>query len=158
MTAISNAARALARFRVYLIDTNVISEARKRERADPGVIDFLRRATDSEDALYLSVVTIGELRRGIELIRHRGDEPQATLLEQWIQTVLTEYEDQILTFDADTAQVWGRLRVPHPEHEIDKQIAAIALTHDLTVVTRNVRHFQSTGVRLLNPFSDQQKS
>lgn len=138
---------------MYLIDTNVISEARKRERADPSVRDFLRTAARREDALYLSVVTIGELRRGVELIRHRGDEPQAAQLERWMRTVLRDHDGRILAFDADAAQVWGRLRVPHPEHELDKQIAAIALVHDLTVVTRNVRHFQASGVRLLNPFS-----
>lgn len=139
---------------MYLIDTNVISEARKRERADAGVVSFLREAAARDAAVYLSVVTIGELRRGIELIRHRGDEPQATLLERWLRTVLRDYEDQILPFNADAAQVWGRLRVPHPEHELDKQIAATALVHDLTVVTRNVQHFRATGVRLLNPFSN----
>ena len=138
---------------MYLIDTNVISEARKRERADPGVLAFLREAAALDEAVYLSVVTIGELRRGIELIRHRGDEPQATLLERWLRTVQRDYEDQILAFDADAAQVWGRLRVPHPEHELDKQIAATALVHDLTVVTRNAQHFRASGVRLLNPFS-----
>jgi len=143
---------------MYLVDTNVISEARKRERADPGVSAFFRTAATQDQALYLSVVTIGELRRGIELIRHRGDEPQAVLLELWMHTVISEYGDQILTFDADAAQVWGRLRVPHPEHELDKQIAATALVHDLTVVTRNVRHFRASGVKLLNPFRDQAPS
>jgi predicted nucleic acid-binding protein len=140
---------------VYLIDTNVISEARKRERADPGVLGFFRTAAARDEALYLSVVTIGELRRGVELIRHRGDEPQARLLERWMGSVLRDYETQILAFDADAAQVWGRLRVPHPEHELDKQIAAIALVHDLTVVTRNVQHFKPSGVKLLDPFSRQ---
>ena len=70
-----------------------------------------------------------------------------------MHNVLRDYENQILTFDADAAQVWGRLRVPHPEHELDKQIAAIALVHDLTVVTRNVQHFRASGVKLLDPFS-----
>jgi predicted nucleic acid-binding protein len=152
MTPTSIGSKALARLRVYLIDTNVLSEARKRERAHPGVVSFLREAAALDEAVYLSVVTIGELRRGIELIRHRGDEPQATLLERWLRTVLRDYEDQILAFDADAAQVWGRLRVPHAEHELDKQIAATALVHDLTVVTRNVQHFRASGVRLLNPF------
>jgi predicted nucleic acid-binding protein len=138
---------------VYLIDTNVISEARKRERANPGVVAFLREAAARDEAVYLSVVTIGEPRRGIELIRHRGDKPQATLLERWLGTVLRDYEHQILAFDAEAAQVWGRLRVPNPEHELDKQIAATALVHDLTVVTRNEPHFRATGVRVLNPFS-----
>lgn len=138
---------------MYLIDMNVISEARKRERANPGAVAFLREAAARDEAVYLSVVTIGELRRGVDLIRHRGDEAQAQLLEQWLQSVLLDYEDQILAFDADAAQVWGRLCVPHPEHELDKQIAATALVHDLTVVTRNVQHFSTSGVRLLNPFS-----
>ena len=140
---------------MYLIDTNVISEARKRERADPRVASFLRGAAARDEALYLSAITVGELRRGVELIRHRGDEPQAQLLERWMRNVLRDYQNQILTFDADAAQVWGRLRVPHPEHELDKQIAAIALVHDLTVVTRNVQHFRAGGVKLLNPFSNQ---
>ena len=140
---------------MYLIDTNVISEARKRERADPGVLTFFRTAAARDEALYLSVITIGELRRGVELIRHRGDEPQARLLERWMGSVLRDYESQILGFDVDAAQVWGRLRVPHPEHELDKQIAAIALVHDLTVVTRNVQHFRSSGVKLLDPFNRQ---
>ena len=71
-----------------------------------------------------------------------------------MQEVVEGYRDFILPFDLDAAQVWGRLRVPSPEHTLDKQIAATALIHDLTLVTRNVADFQRTGVRLLNPFSD----
>ena len=138
---------------MYLIDTNVISEARKKDKADAGVLAFFRGVTSRAEPLYLSVVTVGELRRGVELIRHRGDIPQADLLEHWLQTILKNYQDNILGFDAEAAQVWGKLRVPNPEHELDKQIAATALVHDLTVATRNVVHFQATGARLLNPFS-----
>ena len=138
---------------MYLIDTNVISEARKKDNADAGVLAFFRGVASRAEPLYLSVVTVGELRRGVELIRHRGDAPQADLLERWLQTVLTNYQDNILGFDAEAAQVWGKLRVPNPENELDKQIAATALVHDLTVVTRNVMHLQATGARLLNPFS-----
>ena len=137
---------------VYLIDTNIISEARKKDKADLGVRRFLARVMAEEVPIYLSVVTIGELRRGIELIRHRGDAPQAQQLEAWLQTVLTEYADCILPMDEEIAQIWGRLRVPHPEHALDKQIAATALIHSLTVVTRNQRDFEATGVRVLNPF------
>lgn len=138
---------------VYLIDTNVISEARKSVKADPGVTAFFRKAARHDEALFLSVVTVGELRRGVELIRYRGDAPQADLLERWLVRVLDEHRHQILEFDADAAQVWGRLRVPDPAHPIDKQIAAIALVHDLTVVTRNVADFLPVGgVRVLNPF------
>jgi toxin FitB len=138
---------------MYLIDTNVISEVRKREKANPGVLAFFSQAATRDEAVYLSVITVGELRRGVELIRHRGDEPQAKLLERWLQRVLQEHKHNILEFDVDAAQVWGKLRVPHHEHELDKQIAATALVHDLTIVTRNDAHFRATGVRLLNPFT-----
>lgn len=137
---------------MYLIDTNVISEARKQDKADPGVRRFLARMEAEEMPVYLSVVTIGELRRGVELIRHRGDAPQAQQLEAWLQTVLSEYADCILPMDEDIAQLWGRLRVPHAEHALDKQIAATALIHNLTVVTRNQRDFEATGVPVINPF------
>lgn len=137
---------------MYLLDTNVISEIRKQQRADQGVRHFFEQAAENEDALYLSVITIGELRRGIELIRHRGDHAQSALLEQWLDLVLTEYEDHILEFDADTAQLWGKLRAPHPEHALDKQIAATAMIYGLTVVTRNDRDFLKTGARVVNPF------
>ena len=137
---------------MYLVDTNVITEARKQSKANPGVIEFFKRASVQKEVIYLSGVTVGELRRGVELIRHRGDEPQADLLERWLSDVIGHYADNILDFDTDSAQVWGRLRVPHPEHELDKQIAAIALVNDLTVVTRNGADFSGTGVRLMNPF------
>ena len=137
---------------MYLIDTNVISEARKKDRAHAGVASFFRRAAQGNHALYISVVTVGELRRGVELIRHRGDAPQAALLEAWLQGVLSEYRSNIVTFDSEAAQVWGRLRVPHPELEIDKQIAATALVNDLILVTRNTKDFAGMGLRTIDPF------
>ncbi len=143
----------MASRRVYLIDTNVVSEARKGARANSGVIDFYRRAIGAGQRLYLSVVTLGELRRGVELVRHKGDLAQAERLERWLGEVLEQYGSNLLGLDAEAAQVWGRLRVPRPEHELDKQIAAIALVNDLTVVTRNTADFVGTGVRLMNPFS-----
>ena len=121
---------------MYLVDTNVISEARKGVKANSGVKKFFQE-TDADD-LYLSAQTIGEIRRGLENIRHRGDLPQTERLEKWLDLVVNDYADKILTFDKECAQVWGRLMSPHPEHSIDKQIAAIALVYDLTVVTRNV--------------------
>jgi predicted nucleic acid-binding protein len=135
---------------MYLVDTNVISEARKGIKANPGVQKFFQ-TTASED-LYLSAQTIGEIRRGLENIRHRGDLPQTGKLEKWLALVVSDYADKILTFDEECAQVWGRLMSPHPEHPIDKQIAAIALIHDLAVVTRNVDDFRGTGVEIKNPF------
>ena len=138
---------------MYLIDTNVLSELRKGAKADPGVRQFFEGIHEDQTPMYLSVVTIGELRRGVEKIRYRGDTVQAQKLESWLSLVCSEHSDSILSFDEEMAQVWGRLRVPHHENSLDKQIAATALIHDLTVVTRNVADFEGTGVRLINPFS-----
>ena len=137
---------------MYLIDTNVISEVRKRSRANPGVVGFFDRVARVDEPVYLSVVTVGELRRGIELIRRRGDAGQATLLDDWLAIVLDQYADHVLGFDADAAQVWGHLRASNPEHALHKQIAAIALIHGLTIATRNVADFAGTGVDVVNPF------
>ena len=138
---------------MYLIDTNVVSEARKGVRANAGVINFFRSVEAADEPLFLSVVTVGELRRGIEMLRHRGDRPQSEQLEGWLGDLLEQFAANVLVFDADAAQVWGRLRVPNPENLLDKQIAAIALVNDLTVVTRNTADFAGTSVRLMNPFS-----
>ena len=137
---------------MYLIDTNVIREARKSARANAGVQDFFQRTADEGVPVFLSVVTLGELRRGVELIRHRGDTAQADQLELWLNQVVDGYRECLLALDEEAAQIWGKLRVPKPEHAMDKQIAAIALLHDLTVVTRNEADFVPTGVRTLNPF------
>ena len=139
---------------MYLIDTNVISELRKKNKANPGVRSFFQVAEKESLHLFLSVITLGELRRGIEKIRYRGDHIQADLLETWLVVLTAEYQEHILDFGESEAQVWGKLRVPHHEHAIDKQIAATALCYDLTVVTRNTDGFINTGVKLLNPFSD----
>jgi len=136
---------------VYLIDTNVISEARKL-RANPGVVAFFNAVDAASDPVYLSTISIGELRRGVELIRHRGDLDQAALLENWLAKILSDFSDRVLAFDAEAAQVWGRLRVPDPSNALDKQIAAIALVNDMTVVTRNTKDFEGTGLSLKNPF------
>ena len=152
-TKISSAGKPTPELRMYLIDTDVISEARKGQKANAGVRAFFERATKNGEKLYLSAVTIGELRQGVERIRHRGDLAQARDLERWLVRVTGEYADAILSFDEDVAQVWGRLRIPHPENPLDKQIAATALLNALTMVTRNTAHYAATGVPLLNPFS-----
>lgn len=136
---------------MYLVDTNVISELRKGDRANPGVRAFFSALADED--IYLAVQTIGELRRGVDSIRRRGDGPQAQRLEDWLETLLAGYTDRILGFDLDCAQVWGALMSPHPQHPIDKQIAAIALIHGLAVVTRNTVDFRHAGLRVVNPFS-----
>jgi len=138
---------------VYLLDTNVISELRKRERANPGVRVFVQRLVEEQAQVYLSVVTLGELRRAVDLIRHRGDTGKAAALEQWLGLVVEEYAERILDFGRDEAQLWGHLRVPRHENAIDKQVAATALINDLTLATRNTRDFAATGVRLLDPFT-----
>jgi len=138
---------------MLLIDTNVISEGRKGRRADAGVMAFWGDVARAQTPLFVSAITIGELRRGIALIRHRGDQQQAGVLESWLAQVISDFSDRVLPLDADGAQLWGRLRVPQGHNAIDKQIAATALLHGLTLVTRNTADFAGTGVPLLNPFS-----
>ena len=129
-----------------------LARQRKRATANPGVRAFFRRVLKERVPVFISVITVGELRRGVELLRHRGDSRQAKRLEKWLEALLVEYQDFILEIDRDIAQLWGRPGVPHPENTLDKQIAATALIHDLTVVTRNQVDFRKTGVRVLNPF------
>jgi hypothetical protein len=152
-TPISRGRRPTDEAEVYLVDTDVISEARKGGRANAGVRAFFASARREAFELYMSVVTIGELRQGVERIRHRVDRVQARRLERWLVQVTVTFAEAILPIDEEVAHVWGRLRVPNPENPLDKQIAATALIHDLIVVTRNVDHFVPTGVGVLNPFA-----
>ncbi|MBP4043492.1 MULTISPECIES: type II toxin-antitoxin system VapC family toxin [Chromobacterium] len=135
---------------MYLIDTNVISELRKQANANVGVATFFRLHPDD---LYLSVITIGELRAGVGKLQYRGDTKQAALLAQWVSYVVIQFGDRVLEFNAACANEWAAMMAPNKQHPIDKQIAAIAKVHGLRVVTRNVRHFQGTGVPVENPFS-----
>jgi hypothetical protein len=134
---------------MFLIDTDVLSERRKGAKADRGVVEFLDRP---EHELFLPVQVVGELRSGIEGLKLRGDLTQAQQLEAWFQVVLEEYSTRILPFNLQCAQIWGVLMGANDQHIVDRQIASIALTYDLTVVTRNTGHFSGMGVKLLNPF------
>ena len=111
---ISSARTSQRRPPMFLIDTNVISEARKGHRANPGVQAFWADIARDDTPLFLAAVTIGELRRGVELIRHRGDQPQAQQLEQWLLEVLETYGDRVLGLDGDAAQIGGDCGCPIP--------------------------------------------
>lgn len=138
---------------MYLIDTDVISESRKGKACNAGVVAFFDKVREQGSDVYLSVVTLGELRTGVERIRLRGDAAQARLLEGWLDRLRSEYADAIIGFDQEASEVWGHLRAAHPENALDKQIAATALIHGLTVVSRNSRDFVATGAKVLNPFT-----
>ncbi|MBV1775495.1 type II toxin-antitoxin system VapC family toxin [Burkholderiaceae bacterium DAT-1] len=135
---------------MFLIDTNVISEARKGARANLGVQQFFAEA--DPDELFLPVQVVGEIRRGAERIRRRGDELQAAALDRWLSALTGEYSHRIISFDTECAQVWGMLTAGGTQHAIDMQIAAVALIYDLTLVTRNEADFAGTGVKVCNPF------
>jgi toxin FitB len=134
---------------MFLLDTDVISERRKGAKADPGVKDFIDRV---DHELFLPVQVIGELQSGIEQLRNRRDDSQAALLQTWLDSILSDASIRVLAFDTPCAITWGKLMAGSDQHAIDRQIAAIALAYDLTIVTRNTRHYDGTGARVLNPF------
>lgn len=134
----------------YLLDTNVLSEAR-RPRGDEGVKGWFS-SVPAED-LYLSALVIGEVRRGVERLRRR-DPDQANLYETWLDTVLRDYADRILPVDAEAAEEWGRLSVPDLVPVVDGLMAATAKVKGMTFVTRNTADVERTGAELLNPFSN----
>ncbi len=132
----------------YLLDTNVISELRKT-RADGGVIAFLA-AADAE-RLFLSVLSLGELRKGVEAKR-RTEPDAADRLGQWVDGIETTFSDRLLPIDAPIARRWGELSADRSRPVIDTLIAATALRHGLTLVTRNTRDLAPTGVPLVDPW------
>jgi toxin FitB len=132
----------------YLLDTNVVSETRKT-RADRGVIAFLSAADAA--GLYLSALTLGELRKGVEARRH-GDPAAADRLGAWVDGIETTFADRVLAIDAAVARRWGELSAKRSLPVIDTLIAAMAIEHGLTLVTRNTRDLASTGVPLVDPW------
>jgi predicted nucleic acid-binding protein len=133
----------------YLVDTNVISELQKRERCDAHVARWFEACRSEE--IFLSVLAIGEIRRGIESIRLR-DHEAASALDGWLQRVLADHLDHILPVDQATADEWGRLNLPDHLPVIDGLLAATAKIRGMTLVTRNTKDVERTGVSCLNPF------
>ena len=132
----------------YLLDTNVLSETRKT-RPNPAVLDFLVKADDR--TLFISALTLGELRKGVELKR-QSDESAAERLDEWVSEMELNFRDRILTIDSPIARLWGKLSAQKPNPVIDTLIAATALVHDLALVTRNVRDVAWTSVKVINPW------
>jgi len=132
----------------FLLDTNVVSELRKAT-PHPNVAAWHSRSRSA--ASYISALVVGEIRSGIERMRPR-DPRQAENLERWLTRMVTSYQDRILAVSLDVAQEWGRLNAADPIPVVDGLMAATALVHRLTLVTRNVNDVGRTGVVVVNPF------
>ena len=133
----------------YLIDTNIISEVGKGTRCDANVAAWYGSINDGD--LYLSVLVLGEIRRGIE--RKRPDEPaKARALESWLIQVGRDFAGRIIGINQAIADEWGRMSAKRPDHSIDTLLAATAKVHGLTLVTRNITDVAGLGADVLNPF------
>lgn len=133
----------------YLLDTNVLSEARRRE-GNAGVKAWLADAPD--DSLHVSVVTLGEIRKGIEGLRPR-DPDTATVFEAWLATLDAVFSERILGIDRAVADRWGRILAACPGLPVeDALLAATALVHGMTLVSRNEKHLVPSGALVLNPW------
>ncbi len=132
----------------YLLDTNVISEIRKTH-GNPHVKAWF--AATGADDLYLSVLTIGEIRHGIERLRRR-DPAQTHVFESWLRVLQRDFTDRLLPLTAEIADAWGRIGVVQPVPTVDGLLAATAQVHGLTLVSRNTADLARTGIQLLNPF------
>ncbi len=139
----------------YLLDTNIISELRKGQRAHPNVLAWAEAVDAAE--LATSVLVLAEIRRGVELKRIQ-DLAQAEKLDVWYATIRRGLEDRILPIDEETAGLWARLSVPNPLPFVDGLLAATAITRGLTLVTRNTRDVLATGVNTFDPFADREPS
>lgn len=133
----------------YLLDTNILSETRKQVR-DPGVTEWID-ATPT-DQQRLSVLTVGEIGRGITRLRHRRDHQQAEMFATWLDEVVLAFGDRVVPVTVAVARTWGK-QVARTTRIVDALIGATAQTHGWTLVTRHTKDFEHTGVRLLNPFT-----
>ena len=134
----------------YLVDTNILSELRKGSRANPHVLRWFKTVPDEE--LFSSVLVLGEIRKGLERVRS-SDPVQSVALERWLHRMETSFADRLLPITSQIAEVWGRISSARPVPVIDSLLAATAIVHDLTLVTRNTAEIQDLGADLLNPFS-----
>jgi predicted nucleic acid-binding protein len=135
----------------YLLDTNVISELRRDAECAPEVAEWYRSVTSAD--LSLSVLVAGEVKQGIEKLRRHGAHRRAEVYARWLDALKEEFADRMLPVTAAVAERWGELRATSPVPPIDGLMAATALEHDLTFVTRDVGPLADKGVRLLNPWA-----
>ncbi len=136
--------------RQYLLDTNLLSETR-RKKVDAGVIEFLQDADSS--ALYISVLTLGELRKGVAK-KQREDPSAARSLTAWVEGLELGFSDRILGVDAATARLWGEWSGERPRPVVDTMLAATAVQHKLIFVTRNTRDVRGLPMKILNPWKE----
>lgn len=134
----------------YLLDTNVVSEIRKGDRANARVIDWL--SSVAQQQLCISVLVVGEVRQGIERLRGRDPE-QAAVFDGWLTELREHYAGRILELGLTDAERWGRMNAANPLPAVDSLMAAQAIGRDMVLVSANTRDFERTGVRLLNPFA-----
>jgi toxin FitB len=134
---------------LYLVDTNVVSEARRGSRQALAWLRSIR-----PDAVYLSALTLGEIMRGVAL-RRRSDPKTAARLAEWLERLRQDHADRILPVTDRIALEWGRIAALRPRGDIDGLIGATAIVHGLILVTRNVSDFEDTGVSLINPWSNE---
>jgi toxin FitB len=134
----------------YLLDTNVVSELRKRDRANHGVRSWFEEHAGEE--IWLSVLVVAELGRGVQLLRRR-DATASDQLDEWLASLVARYSDRIIPIDLPIAQRWSTIGIPDPLPIIDGLLAATALHHNLTLVTRNTIDVARSGASHLNPFA-----
>lgn len=133
----------------YLIDTNIISEVRKGKRCNPNVARWYSSIGDDE--LYLSVLVLGEIRRGVELARPR-DPDKASMLDAWLKEVTDAFQGRLLSVNQAVADRWGRMNAKRTLSVVDGLLAATATVHGLTLATRNISDIADTGANVVNPF------
>jgi predicted nucleic acid-binding protein len=134
----------------FLVDTNVISELQRGRRASPAVVEWFE--SQPHERVFTSVIVLGEIRRGIERIARR-DRAQADHFERWYTSMRRRLDTRVLPIDEPVMMMWSRISVSDPLPAYDGLLAATALVHDMTVVTRNTPDFRQVGAKVLDPWS-----